>query len=266
MWDGGFGVAVKSGSAHGGEMPFPSALVPPKVRKPSRKRWILAVFGVLVICGGFFGNPQTWLNTTISAVESLGPWAPLVFALVYVAATVLLMPGLPLTLAAGALFGVVQGTIIVSVASTTAAALAFLIARYLAREAVAARTREIPAFAALDQAFGTDGWKLVGLVRLSPLFPFSLTNYAFGLTGVQFKHYVSASWAAMLPATVGYVYLGSLAGDGARSGEKSPLEWTLAVAGLVATLTATVMVTKAARKALQTNKPCAIAADFPPGG
>ena len=245
-------------------MPVPSALLPPKVRKPSRKRWILAVFGVLVICGVFFGTPQTWLHTTISAVKSLGPWAPLVFALVYVAATVLLMPGLPLTLAAGALFGVVQGTIIVSVASTTAAALAFLIARYLAREAVAARTREIPAFA--DQAFGTDGWKLVGLVRLSPLFPFSLTNYAFGLSGVQFKHYVSASWAAMLPATVVYVYLGSLAGNGACGGEKSPLEWTLAVAGLVATITATVMVTKAARKALQTNKPCAIAADFPHGG
>ena len=198
-----------------------------------------------------FGDPKGWLNSAIAAVEKLGPWGPGVFALAYILATVLMVPGSALTLSAGTLFGVFHGTIIVSLASTTAAAIAFIIARYLARDAIAAKIKAVPAFAALDRAFGEDGWKLVGLIRLSPVFPFSLLNYAFGLTSVKFLHYVLASWAAMLPATLLYVYLGSLARAGARGGEKSPLEWAMYGVGLLATLAVTVFITKAAKKAMK---------------
>lgn len=236
-----------------------------------RKIVLIAVFIALLACAFLFGDPKGWLNSAIVAVERLGPWGPVVFALAYVLAAVLMVPGSALTISAGTLFGVFYGTIIVSLASTTAAAVAFLIARYLARDAVAAKTRAIPAFAALDRAFGDDGWKLVGLIRLSPLFPYSLLNYAFGLTSVKFLHYVVASWAAMLPATLLYVYLGSLARAGARGGEKSPLEWVMYGVGLLATLAVTVFITKAAKKAMREQglpvekpvAPAAAAADSP---
>ncbi len=223
---------------------------PPSAGK--RRRMLLTVaFIVAVACTFSFGDPIGWLNSVIAAVEKLGPWGPAVFALVYILAVVLLVPGSALTLSAGALFGVLHGTVMVSLASTAAAAVAFLIARYLARDAIAAKTSAIPAFAALDRAFGGEGWKWVVLIRLSPLFPFSLMNYAFGVTRVKFLHYVVASWAAMLPATLLYVYLGSLARAGARGGEKSPVEWAMYALGLLATLTVTVFITKAAKKAMQ---------------
>jgi len=236
-------------------MPLPNSVPTPSFPgKLSRRWWILPVWAILALGVLWMGDPKACLNAVISSVESPGSWGPLVFFLIYTGATVLLVPGFPLTFSAGVLFGLVHGTVLVSLASTTSAALAFLIARYLARDAIAFRIRRgVPGLAAFDQAFGPDGWKLVGLIRLSPLFPFSLTNYAFGLTGVSFKHYIGASWAAMLPATVIYTYLGSLAGEGARSKEKSPLEWALSGVGLLATVGATVMVSRAARKALQTN-------------
>jgi len=212
---------------------------------------LFAAFGLLIAGAFLFGDPQAWLNAAIAAVERLGPWGPVVFALAYVAAALLLVPGSALTLSAGTLFGVAAGTAVVSAASTAAAALAFLIGRFLAREAVAGKIAGNESFAALDRAMGRDGWKIVALARLSPVFPFTLLNYAFGLTRVQFTHYVLASWLSMLPGTVLYVYLGSLARAGARSGEKTPLEWTMYAVGLLATLAVTVFITKAAKKAMR---------------
>jgi len=226
---------------------------PSATTAPRNRRKLLLVGSFLVLVAGSFilGDPRSWLNGAISAVEELGPWGPLVFGLAYIAATLLLVPGSALTLSAGTLFGVVSGTVIVSVVSTTAAALAFLVGRFLAREAIAARVAGNPSFSALDRALGRDGWKIVALARLSPLFPFTLLNYAFGLTQVRFTHYVLASWVAMLPGTMLYVYLGSLARAGARGAEKTPLEWTLYAVGLLATLAVTVFITRAARKAMR---------------
>lgn len=197
------------------------------------------------------GDPKAWLNAALSLTEKAGPWGPVLFALAYIVAALLLIPGSALTLSAGALFGVVTGTVTVSAASTAAAALAFLIARFVARDAVARRIKRRPAFAALDRAVGREGWKIVALARLSPLFPYTLLNYMFGITRVNFVQYILASWAAMLPATLLYVYLGSLARAGARNGEKSPLEWTLYGAGLLATVGVTLFVTRLARKAMR---------------
>lgn len=215
------------------------------------KKLLIAAFVLLIAAAFIFGDPKGWLNAAIAAGEKLGPWGPVVFALAYIVAALLLAPGSALTLSAGTLFGVASGTAIVSVASTTAAALAFLIGRFLARDAVAAKISGNQSFAALDRALGRDGWKIVALARLSPLLPFNLLNYAFGLTRVKFTHYALASWLSMLPGTLLYVYLGSLARAGARSGEKTPLEWAMYGVGLLATLAVTVFITRAAKKAMQ---------------
>ncbi|MBN8421769.1 MAG: TVP38/TMEM64 family protein [Verrucomicrobia bacterium] len=220
-------------------------------KSPSRGK-IAAVIGfiLLIIAAFVLGDPKAWLNTAITEVEKLGPWGPVVFIVCYIIATVLMVPGSALTLAAGTLFGVVYGTGIASIAATSGAAAAFLVGRFLARDAVAAKIARNASFAALDRAMGDEGWKIVALARLSPIFPFTLLNYAFGLTKVKFLHYVLASWVAMLPGTLLYVYLGSLARSGVKGGAKTPLEWTMYGVGFVATLAVTIFITKLARKAI----------------
>jgi len=194
------------------------------------------------------------LREALSRVGELGPWGPVVFVVLYVAATVLFLPGSILTLGAGVVFGLVRGVVVVSIAATLGATAAFLVARYFAREAVARRIEGDPRFRAIDQAVALDGWKIVGLARLSPLFPFNLLNYAFGVTRVTLRDYVLASWIGMLPGTVMYVYLGSLAGDLAALGqaerERTPAEWALYAVGLLAAITVTTYVTRVARGAL----------------
>src|SRR6202162_5481595 len=129
----------------------------------------------------------------------MGPAGMALYGAVYVAAVLLFVPGIVLTLGAGFLFGLGWGIVVVSLASTIAAALAFLIARYLARGAVERLARKNPKFSAIDRAIGKEGWKILALLRLSPLVPFSLSNYIYGLTSVRFAPYLATSWAAMLP-------------------------------------------------------------------
>lgn len=191
-----------------------------------------------------------------SKADSLGFWGPFVLGVVYVIAALAFVPGSALTLAAGAVFGPIGGTITVSVASTTAAALAFLIARYVARDKVARQAQKFPKFQAIDRAIGDGGWKIIAMLRLSPAVPFSLGNYLFGLTAVRFWHYVLASWLFMLPGTFMYVYLGHVGTEGLRTASgaervRTPGEWALLVVGLVATVAVTVYITRLARKALR---------------
>ena len=197
---------------------------------------------------------QERLGTLLRWVDSLGNWGPAAFILIYIAGCVLFVPGSALTLGAGILFGVLRGSIIVSIAATLGATAAFLIARYMAREWVAGKIAAHPKFSAVDQAVASEGWKMVGLIRLSPIFPFNLMNYAFGLTRVSLRDYVLASWIGMLPGTVMFVYIGSLIGDlgnlSSAGRQKTPLEWTLYAVGLLATIVVTIYVTRIARKAL----------------
>lgn len=217
-----------------------------------RVRFLLRLLAVIALAAVLaFGDSRAWLDSMINWVEDLGPWGPAAFIAVYVTATVLMLPGAPLGLAAGALFGVLAGTGIVSIASTAGAALAFLIARHLARDAVAARLARHASFAALDRALCREGWKIVALARLSPVFPYSLLNFAFGLTSVRFSQYVFMSWIAMLPGTLLYVYLGSLARAGVKSSSKTPAEWALYAVGLAATVLVTVLITRISRRAIR---------------
>jgi uncharacterized membrane protein YdjX (TVP38/TMEM64 family) len=214
---------------------------------------LIVVAGLLALAKVF--DVQQLIREALDWISSLGPWEGVFFVALYVLATVLFLPGFILTLAAGVLFGVVWGSVAASVASIAGATLAFLIGRYLARDWVAKRIEGNEKFEAIDQAVAGEGWKIVGLVRLSPVFPFTLLNYVFGITKVSLKDYFLASWIGMLPATVMYVYVGSLAGNlatlGSEERSRMPGEWALYIIGLAATIILTVYITRIARNALQ---------------
>jgi uncharacterized membrane protein YdjX (TVP38/TMEM64 family) len=189
-------------------------------------------------------------------VQRAGLWGAVLFGLAYIPAAVLFLPASALTLAAGFIYGVVKGTIIVSLGSTAGAAAAFIVARTVGHRWVAATMARHPALDAVGRAVEGEAFKVVLLTRLSPLFPYNLLNYAFGLSPVRFKTYVLASWIGMLPGTIMYVYLGSAARSVAAllSGElrRSPGQQAMFAAGLVATVAVTTIVTRRARRALST--------------
>jgi uncharacterized membrane protein YdjX (TVP38/TMEM64 family) len=211
------------------------------------------VIGAIIIAAKYF-NLQEVLRPALAWISGLGPAGLLIFIALYIMACVLLLPGSILTLGAGAVFGLVQGFIAVSIGATLGASCAFLVGRYLARNWVAQRIAGNTKFKAVDEAVGREGWKIVLLTRLSPVFPFNLLNYSYGLTNVRLRHYFFASWLGMIPGTVMYVYLGSLAGDiaslGAGQATRTSAEWVLYGVGLLATVAVTVFVTRVARKAL----------------
>lgn len=203
---------------------------------------------------GVLGSLQALLMQLLEDIRGLGALGVVLFFVVYVIAAVLAVPGSILTMGAGFLFGVVMGSIWVSAASTTAATCAFLIGRYFLRDRVARRIESMPKFKAIDEAVAEEGWKIVLLSRLSPALPFTLLNYGYGLTKVSLKEYLVASWVGMLPATVMYVYIGSLAQDlttlGAGGRVRTTEEWVLFYGGLAATVLVTLYVTRIARRAL----------------
>lgn len=232
--------------------PIPMPALPVTTAKPgTRWRWLLSAAAILVLLAAAkYFHAQDLLKQALDWVGALGPWGPVLFVGIYIVAAVLLLPGSVLTLGAGAAFGLLQGIVLVSLASTSAAAVAFLIGRYCARDLVARKIEGNEKFAAIDRAVAGEGWKIVLLTRLSPVFPFTLLNYAFGLTRVKLGHYLLASWIGMLPGTAMYVYLGTLANVGAGQRARSPAEWALYGVGLLATVAVTVFVTRVARKAL----------------
>ncbi len=212
---------------------------------------LLGAVGVLVLLGKSIGDA---VPRFADWVESLGIWGPAVFIAGYAISVVAFVPASLLTLAAGAIFGVAWGTLYTLVAATAGAAGAFLVARYLARSRIEQRLAGNTRFDAVDRAVGAQGRKIVFLLRLSPVFPFSLLNYALGLTRVGFVDYVIAS-LGMLPGTVLYVYSGKIAGDVAAAAagagpERGTAETALLFVGLMATVVVTMLVTRIARRAL----------------
>ena len=192
------------------------------------------------------------LQSLLRWVPTLGPWGPVAFIAGYVLATVAFVPGSVLTLAAGAIFGLTAGVVYVFCAASLGACAAFALSRTVARGAIERRLAGNLRFAAIDRAIAAEGRKITFLLRLSPVFPFSLLNYALGLTRVRFVDYAFAC-LGMLPGTTLYVYLGSLAGDaaGRGTGEPSQLEWIFKAAGLVVTVVVTAVITRTARRALR---------------
>ena len=187
-------------------------------------------------------------------VKGLGVWGPVAFIAGYVVAAVLFIPGSLLTLAGGAIFGLTKGVMIVFLAAVLGSSAAFLVSRYVARSSVERRLAGNARFAAIDRAVGAQGRKIVFLLRLSPVFPFTLLNYGLGLTNVRFVDYVIAS-IGMLPGTLLYVYYGKVIGDvaalaGGTAMEKGPADYAVLILGLAATIIVTTIVTRIARRAL----------------
>ncbi len=210
----------------------------------------LALVG-LVVLGRLAGD---YVPVFREWVDDLGFWGPLVFMGGYAAAVVAFVPASALTLAGGAIFGLARGTLYVFVAATLGSSLAFLVSRYWARGAIERKLAGNERFASIDRAVGKQGRRIVFLLRLSPVFPFNLLNYALGLTQVRFADYVIAA-LGMLPGTLLYVYLGTVGGEAAAAAagagmERGTAETALLFAGLVATVVVTTLVTRIARRAL----------------
>lgn len=176
----------------------------------------------------------------------------IVFAIAGGLSVVFFFPGSVLMTAAGAAFGLTRGFLTAQAGATLGAGLAFLVSRYLARRRVARWVSSKPAFAAVDDAIGNEGWKIVLLTRCCPLFPYIFQNYAFGLTRVSFGHYAVGSFLGLVPTTLAFAYLGSLGRSGAEaaSGNASSLELGLRGLGLVATVVVSVYLARLSRRAL----------------
>jgi uncharacterized membrane protein YdjX (TVP38/TMEM64 family) len=224
---------------------------------------LLAIFGLSIspmpawaqsvpISGGF--NPQVLLRNSLEWIESLGSIGSLAFIGIYIIATIAFLPAFVLTLGAGVIFGLWLGSLYVFIGATLGSIAAFLVGRYLARNWVAKKIAGNDKFRAIDRAVGKEGLKIVLLTRLSPAFPFNLLNYAFGVTGVSVQDYVIGS-IGMIPGTIMFVYIGSLAGSLALIGTDAQptnlaLQWTIRIIGFVATVAVTVYITRLAKQAL----------------
>ena len=216
--------------------------------------WSWIALGVAVI--GLFVASRflplgVWIETFSEWVKGKGALGVVLFVLAYIVGTVLFLPGSLMTISAGVVFGLGWGILIALCSATVGASLSFLIGRYVAREAIKKRADQNKKFKAVDEAIGDQGWKVVGLLRLSPVVPFNLANYFFGVTRVDFWPYVLASFVGMAPGSALYVYLG-YAGKATLSGksEHSAVEVVFLAVGLAATVAVSVYVTRLAKKKL----------------
>ena len=215
----------------------------------------LILAGVVLVGLALAGREAAALLPRFVAwVESLGPWGPLAFIAGYAVAPVVLAPAFLLTIAAGAIFGFVEGVVYVMIGATIGATLAFLTGRYLARQFVEGLLTREPRLRLIDRAVERQGFRLVLLLRMSPAVPYTLLNYALGLSRVRLTDYVTAS-IGMLPVVAAYVYSGKVAGDLAAlaAGTAPPrgaVYYGLVVLGLVSTVVVSVFVTRLARQAI----------------
>lgn len=222
--------------------------------------WLRVLLGIGLMSGLGIAiqhfDVQGFLQDTLVWIKSCGSSSILAFIVVYNLATLLFIPGSLLTLGGGVLYGVFWGSIYVIIAATLGAMIAFLVGRYFARGWVSKQIQNHPKFQAIDQAIAKSGLKIVLLTRLSPIFPFNLLNYAFGVTCVSLKDYAIGS-VGMIPGSVMYVYLGSLVGDIAllgmsqdTSSQAKLVQWLIKIVGFLSTIAATLYLTRIAKKAL----------------
>ncbi|MEA5574700.1 TVP38/TMEM64 family protein [Calothrix sp. UHCC 0171] len=234
----------------------------PKKRRFSShlKLLLVSILVAIIIVAGKQLNLQELLRTSLIWVESLGSLAAVAFIVIYNVATVLFIPGTLLTMSGGVLFGVFWGSVYVAIAATLGATWAFLIGRYLCRDVICKTIQSNVKFQAIDKAVAKEGFKIVLLTRLSPVLPFNLLNYAFGITQVSLKDYILGS-LGMIPGTVMYVYLGSMVGDLAMLGKNeqsiSPetqiIQCLIRGVGLIATVAMTIYLARLAKQALNKN-------------
>jgi uncharacterized membrane protein YdjX (TVP38/TMEM64 family) len=199
----------------------------------TRRRLLLLAVVVAGIAAAFYWREQLSIEVLTLRVGQLGWLAPLVFIACYAAGAVLFLPGLVFTLAGGILFGPLYGTLYNLTGATLGATLAFLAARYIASDWAAQRTGK--RLRQLVDGVEEEGWRFVAFVRLVPLFPFNLLNYALGLTNIRLSHYIISSFVFMTPGGAAYTYLGYAGREVAGGGEDVVRKALLAIA-VVATI------------------------------
>jgi uncharacterized membrane protein YdjX (TVP38/TMEM64 family) len=209
--------------------------------------WAWIALGVLIaaLCISWLMLPVgDWAEAMRHWIIGLGAYGIAIYAGIFVIATLVLAPDWPLAVAAGMLYGLWAFPIVLA-AAMVAASLAFLMARYLARRRVSAILAKTQKLAALDKAVSEGGWKIVILLRLSPIVPFNLQNYLFGITAIPFSHYLAATFAGIIPGAALFVYLGAVG-----TATVAPLEWATFGVGLLATAAVAVIVTRKAKAKL----------------
>jgi uncharacterized membrane protein YdjX (TVP38/TMEM64 family) len=217
-------------------------------------KWI--VVGLVVITLSILSAilpVREWIRDFVGWVQQLGPIGVIIFIFAYALATVLFLPGWIFTVSAGLIYGILEGTLVALCGAVIGAALAFLVARYLLRQNIQEITQKNPRFAAIDEAIGKNGWKIVGLLRLSPLIPFNLSNYFYGITSISFGAYMLVSAVGMIPGTLLYAYLGAIGQAGISGGASRHNKWqyVLLAVGLIATIAVTILVSRIAKNALK---------------
>ncbi len=217
-------------------------------------KWIAIAGGLIVLSVALSFLPiGEWVKSFTAWIQDLGVAGAFIFIGVYALAALLFLPGAIFTIAAGLVYGIVAGTAVAITGATLGAGLAFLAGRYLFRDRIKKVAGKNKKFGAIDEAIGQQGWKIVGLLRLSPLIPFNVSNYFYGVTAIGFWPYLLASFVGMLPGTLLYAYLGAIGQAGLSGGSKSysPLQWTFLGIGLLATIAVTIFVSRVAKNALK---------------
>jgi uncharacterized membrane protein YdjX (TVP38/TMEM64 family) len=199
-------------------------------------------------------NRTGLLERTLQGIESFGNAGPAIFVLVYATTCIFFVPSIVFTFSGGVLFGFWRGAVLSLVGTGLGSVSAFLIGRYLARAVVEKSFAANREFARLARAAQSGGWKIVALARLSPIFPFSIGNYAFGITRIPALHYLGASLLGTIPSTSVYTYVGTLVGDigalGVRGRDRTWQEWLFLIAGLAMTMLLAYYLRRFAQKAL----------------
>jgi uncharacterized membrane protein YdjX (TVP38/TMEM64 family) len=220
--------------------------------QPKRSRRVFILVGLFIAIGiAFLFLPVShYVQQLRGYFAEAGWWGRFLYVVVYILATILLIPASALTLLAGGLYGFTTAFLLTVLASNLGANCAFLLGRGALRKRVEDWAREAPRFAALREAAGRNGFKIVALTRLSPVFPFTLLNYVLGLAPITYPQYALATFLGMLPGTALFVYIGALSGELASGERPQTLKLVSQGAGLVATIVATFYIARMAKRAL----------------
>ena len=197
----------------------------------------------------FISNPQATIQNVIHTVEAMGPLAPLYFGMFYFLAEILAIPATPLTMSAGYLFGLGEGGVVVLIAATLAASVSFFIGKTFLRSWVENILSNNPKLSKIDNAIGQQGFKLLFLIRLSPLFPFALSNYVYGASSISFPNFFWSTLFGFFPGTMALIYTGMVGKElTLGSGSDSSQPWYIYAAGFGVILTLLKLITDVASK------------------
>ncbi|MCG8695906.1 MAG: TVP38/TMEM64 family protein [Minwuiales bacterium] len=214
---------------------------------------IALVVSISVAVGVFFGHD--FVMPLFDWLQDIGLWAVPLFIAINMLVVVFVLPGMVVTMAAGFLFGVLEGSLYVVIATSTGASIAFFVARHLLSERWVRYLRSHPKLGAIERQFARRGWRVVLLTRLIPFFPFKISNYFFGATSIRFSAFFFGTLFGIVPLTLTNVYLGSIAADlatlGVAGGPRSQAEWLIYGGGFVVAIGAAIYFARLARRALE---------------